>query len=67
MDVETGAVLGPGQDGELLVKGPQVMLGYLDNPQATAETVNEEGWLVTGKISIFPHFPGSFSSPAPSP
>ena len=49
MDVETGAVLGAGQDGELCVKGPQVMLGYLDNPQATAETVDEEGWLHTGK------------------
>ena len=51
VDVETGAVLGAGQDGELLVKGPQVMQGYLDNPQATAETLDEEGWLHTGEIS----------------
>lgn len=38
-----------GQTGELAVHGPQVMLGYLDDPEATA-TVLRDGWLLTGDI-----------------
>ena len=36
---EDGHDLGPGEEGELWISGPQVMLGYLNNAQATAETI----------------------------
>lgn len=39
-----------GETGEVQVRGQGVMLGYLDNPQATAETIDAEGWLHTGDV-----------------
>jgi acyl-CoA synthetase (AMP-forming)/AMP-acid ligase II len=36
--------------GEVLLRGPNVMLGYLDDPQATAATIDAQGWLHTGDI-----------------
>ena len=52
VDPESGADLPPGEEGELWVKGPQVMMGYLNSPQATADTITDDGWLKTGDISI---------------
>ncbi|TSD95721.1 fatty acid--CoA ligase family protein [Skermania sp. ID1734] len=36
--------------GELLMRGPNVMLGYLDDPEATAKTIDSDGWLHTGDV-----------------
>jgi acyl-CoA synthetase (AMP-forming)/AMP-acid ligase II len=50
MDYLTGAEAGPQQEGELWVRGPQVMKGYLNRPEATAAMIDSEGWLHTGDI-----------------
>lgn len=50
VDPTTGADAAPGQDGEIWIRGPQVMLGYLNRPDATRATIDDEGWLHTGDI-----------------
>ena len=49
IDPITGEDLGPGYEGELCVRGPQVMKGYWKNPKATEEIL-KDGWLLTGDI-----------------
>ncbi len=48
---EDGNTLGVDEIGELCIRGPQVMKGYWQRPEATAETVTEDGWLKTGDIA----------------
>jgi len=50
VDLETGETLPPGKEGELAIKGPQVMLGYWNRPEETAQTI-KDGWLHTGDIA----------------
>lgn len=49
---DDGQITALGEPGELCVKGPQLMKGYWQRPEATAEIINAEGWLMTGDIAV---------------
>jgi acyl-CoA synthetase (AMP-forming)/AMP-acid ligase II len=50
VDPVSGDDLGTGGTGELWIRGPQLMRGYLGRPDATAQTIDSDGWLHTGDI-----------------
>jgi acyl-CoA synthetase (AMP-forming)/AMP-acid ligase II len=50
VDPDTNTELVANEAGEIWIRGPQVMKGYLGNPQATEEMINEEGWLRSGDV-----------------
>eukprot|EP00249_Psilotum_nudum_P012013 c23531_g1_i1 orf=443-2071(-) len=53
VDTETGKCLPPNNIGELLLRGPFVMQGYLNNARATAETIDNGHWIHTGDLVYF--------------
>ncbi len=53
VSLDTGEELPIGEVGELMVKGPQVMKGYWNNPKETADCLTSDGWLHTGDIARF--------------
>jgi acyl-CoA synthetase (AMP-forming)/AMP-acid ligase II len=50
VELGTDEDVAPGEPGEVWIRGPQVMKGYLNQPEATAHTINAEGWLRTGDV-----------------
>lgn len=52
VDLQTGEELAAGRSGEICVRGPQVMTGYLNSEEETAQAVDSEHWLRTGDIGF---------------
>lgn len=52
VDDYTKEIIEPGESGEICLKGPQIMAGYINRPEETAETL-KDGWLLTGDIAVF--------------
>ena len=52
IDPESGRQLAPGEQGELLVCGYQIMKGYYNNPEETAAVIDSDGWLHTGDTAL---------------
>jgi acyl-CoA synthetase (AMP-forming)/AMP-acid ligase II len=50
--LDGGDEVAPGEPGEVVLRGPTVMAGYLDDPAATAEALSPDGWLRTGDLGV---------------
>ncbi|KAJ9539566.1 hypothetical protein OSB04_026072 [Centaurea solstitialis] len=55
IDLNTHYSLGYNQPGEICIRGPQIMKGYLNDAKSTAATIDEQGWLHTGDIGYVDH------------
>jgi acyl-CoA synthetase (AMP-forming)/AMP-acid ligase II len=52
VDPETGEDVAVGERGEMWIRGPQVMKGYLNKPEATAACLTPDGWFRTGDVAV---------------
>ena len=53
VDIDSGHTLPMSKEGEIYIKGPNVMKGYLNQPDATSRTLTKDGWLKTGDVGYF--------------
>ncbi|KAK7794551.1 hypothetical protein R5R35_009671 [Gryllus longicercus] len=53
VDVETGRAVGPNKEGEICFKSPMTFTGYYNNPEATAATIDKDGWVHTGDAGYY--------------
>ena len=52
VDAQSGAALADGDPGELQIRGPNLMIGYLNNQEATAKAMTDDGWFRSGDLAI---------------
>ncbi|CAG5089460.1 Similar to Luciferin 4-monooxygenase (Luciola mingrelica) [Cotesia congregata] len=53
VDSKNNKILGPNEEGEVYIRTPKLMTGYWDNPKATADAVDSEGWYHTGDLGYY--------------